>query len=195
MPSRQTAYSRHRHKRMTRHIPWRRQPECPSIRPGEMLAIKEQDIDLERGVIIIPNPKEGRPKIVPLLEEDVELARQAMADFPGFSGMHFFRSCKAEEGIAPDVPFHGKRLYKWWKKACANLGVEGVDLYGGTKHSTATALRDKGLSPEEIKKATMHQTNEAFDRYFQKDPNALREIYAKAKKGNAVAFKRVEGED
>ena len=30
-------------------------------------------------------------------------------------------------------------FYKWWKKACTNLGIDGVDLYGGTRHSTATA--------------------------------------------------------
>jgi hypothetical protein len=41
-----------------------------------------------------------------------------------------------------------------------------VDLYSGTEHSSATALR-KFRSPEQIKKATMHTTNKAFERYFQ----------------------------
>ena len=36
-------------------------------------------------------------------------------------------------------------------KACNNLGIKGVDLYGGTKHSTATALSEF-LTPEEIKR-------------------------------------------
>jgi len=160
-----------------------------------MLAIREQDIDLERGIITIPHPKEGKPKWVPLVDDDVALARQMMADFPGFPGMHFFRSRKGEEGVAPNTPFDRKRFYKWWKKACANLGVGGVDLYGGTKHSSATALRKEGFSPEEIKKATMHETNEVFERYFQISENDLRGIYAKAKKGNAVPSKRVEGKE
>jgi hypothetical protein len=32
------------------------------------------------------------------------------------------------------VRFVRKVLYKYWKKACANPGIEGVDLYGGTRH-------------------------------------------------------------
>ena len=132
---------------------------------------------------------------MPLTEDDVERARALKEAYPGFAEQHFFRSCKGEEGVAPDIPFNKNRLYKWWKKACANLGVGGVDLYGGTKHSSATALRKEGFSPEEIKKATMHETNEVFERYFQISENDLRGIYAKAKKGNAVPSKRVEGKE
>ena len=48
-----------------------------------------------------------------------------------------------------------------------SLGIEGVDLYGGTRHSTVTSLREY-FSPEEIKGSrTLHTTNRAFDRYFQ----------------------------
>jgi hypothetical protein len=56
-------------------------------------------------------------------------------------------------------------LYIWWKRACRNLGIAGVDLYGGTRHSSAIALK-KYRTPEEIKRATMHSTNKAFERYF-----------------------------
>ena len=52
-------------------------------------------------------------------------------------------------------------------KACDNLGIKCVDLYGGTKHSTATALGER-LTPEEIKRGgTGSATNKAFERYFQ----------------------------
>ena len=52
-------------------------------------------------------------------------------------------------------------------RACKNLGVEDVGLYGGTKHTVATALGQL-LSPEEIKRGgTGSKTNKAFDRYFQ----------------------------
>ena len=57
---------------------------------------------------------------------------------------------------------------KWWMRACANLGIEGVDLYGGTRHSTASALASV-LDPSEIKThGTQHTTNKAFERYFQR---------------------------
>ena len=94
-------------------------------------------------------------------------------------------------------PFGDRLLYKYCKKACSNLGIEDVDLYGGTKHSSATALR-KYRSPEEIKKATMHTTNKAFERYFRMDLDDVRDIYADThltpnkvsdKKGQVIDFK------
>jgi len=53
-----------------------------------------------------------------------------------------------------------------------------VDLYGGTRHSSAKALRHF-CSPEEIKRATMHSTNKAFEQYFQMESDDLRTIYGK----------------
>ncbi len=50
-------------------------------------------------------------------------------------------------------------------KACLNLDIEGVDLYGETRHSSVRALR-KYRTPEEIKEAAMSATNKAFERYM-----------------------------
>jgi hypothetical protein len=50
-----------------------------------------------------------------------------------------------------------------------------VDLYGGTRHSSAIALR-KLRTPEEIKRATMNSTK-AFERYFRIEAEDLRDIY------------------
>jgi hypothetical protein len=41
----------------------------------------------------------------------------------------------------------------------------------------ARALR-RYRTPEEIKRATMHSTNKAFERYFQFESDDLRSIYA-----------------
>lgn len=62
------------------------------------------------------------------------------------------------------------------KKACDNLGIEGVDLYGGTRHSSALALRDL-ISPEQIRRATMHGTNKAFERYFRIEGAEMKNVY------------------
>ena len=134
-----------------------------SIRPGELVKICEEDLDLRLGLFILRHTKEGKDKQVPMLPEDKELIRSLPKGFPK---MPFFRHPKGIRGRKLDEPFSHKYFYRWWKKACENLGVEGVDLYGGTRHSTATALR-KHLSPEEIKTGTMHSTNKAFERYLQ----------------------------
>ena len=59
-----------------------------SIRPGELISIKEKDIDLESGYIFISDPKENKPKAVPLIPEDIEL----LSSFPsGLPDLPFFR--------------------------------------------------------------------------------------------------------
>ncbi|RLB15909.1 MAG: hypothetical protein DRG82_10445, partial [Deltaproteobacteria bacterium] len=147
------------------------------IRPAELLNIKEGDFDLSLGVVFIPHPKEKRPKTVPLLEEDVELVRSFPRSFPE---LYFFRHISSMSGVKPGQRFGKKYFYKWWKRACHNLGVQGVDLYGGTRHSSARALR-KFRSHEEIKRATMHSTNKAFERYFQIELEDIKTIYAETK--------------
>ena len=59
---------------------------------------------------------------------------------------------------------------------CKNLGIDGVDLYGGTRHITVIALR-KFATPEQIKRATMHSTNKAFERYFRIESDEVRDVY------------------
>lgn len=144
-----------------------------NIRPGELLNIKEGDIDLKQGEILIPKPKEKRPKMVFLLEDDIEIFRSLPRGFPD---IYFFRHDKGRSGINAGDRFGEKYLYKWWKKACENLNIPDVDLYGGTRHSTVRALR-KYRTPEEIRLGSMHSTNKAFERYFQIEPDDLRNIY------------------
>lgn len=89
---------------------------------------------------------------------------------------YYFLHEGRRSGVKAGQPYGEKYLYKWWVKACENLGVEGVDMYGGTRHSSAVALR-KHFSPEQIKQGTMHQTNKAFERYFRIEAEDVRNIY------------------
>jgi integrase len=165
------------------------------IRPGEMRSVRERDINLESGYIHIPNPKEGskkRGKYAHLDPEDIELIKT----FPRSLNpdLYFFRHMSGRSGVKAGAQFGPKYLKKWWDKACTNLGIEGVDLYGGTKHSTATALGEL-LTPEQIKRGgTGSATNKAFERYFQprrteslKVTSAIRQLRRK-NKGEIVEF-------
>ena len=85
-------------------------------------------------------------------------------------------------GIRMDQAYGEKYFYKWWKRACANLNIEGIDLDGGTRHSTVRALR-KHYSPEQIKEAAMSKTNKAFERYLgQAEDDDILSIYRKSAK-------------
>ena len=144
-----------------------------SIRPGELLNIKESDMDLNLGVIVVRETKEKEPKTVPLLSEDIELLKSLPRGFPD---LHFFRHVRGISGAKDGQHFGTKYFYKWWKHACKNLSIDDVDLYGGTRHSSARALREF-CSPEQIKRATMHSTNKAFERYFQIELEDVRDVY------------------
>ncbi len=138
------------------------------IRPGEMRNIRERDINLESGYIHIAHPKEGtkkRGKFAYPDAEDIELIRGFPRSIDPDS--YFFHHMSTRSGAKIGKQFGHKYFKKWWDKACDNLGVKGVDLYGGTKHSTATALGEF-LTPEQIKRGgTGSATNKAFERYFQ----------------------------
>jgi hypothetical protein len=82
--------------------------------------------------------------------------------------------------VNPGERFGKKYLYKWWKRASANLGISDVDLYGGSRHSSAQALAEF-FSPEEIRQSTMHATNGAFERYFRTSPSNVRKVYEKTR--------------
>jgi integrase len=161
-----------------------------AIRPIELLNIEEEDFDLDLGVVNIRYNKEKKPKIVPLLDEDIELVKSFPRALPH---LYFFRHAKRKGvKICKAGRFGKDYLYKWWKVACRNLGIEGVDLYGGTRHSSARGLREF-CSPEQIRKATMHSTNAAFERYFRVELDDVKSIYEKTKsrkqgKANVIDF-------
>ena len=91
--------------------------------------------------------------------------------------MHFFRLDVSKGGRKAGTPIGKDLIYKTWKRACKNRGVEGVDLYGGTRHSSSSALREH-LSFEDAKKLLGDETNKAAERYILQDIEALRKGYA-----------------
>ncbi len=147
-------------------------------RPGEILKIRECDIDRDQWIVYLPNHKTDRQteeiKFFPLIPEDIELVKQLPVGFPQ---MPFFRRDRGGGGKYAGTPFGKHLVYDYWKKACKNLGIEGVDLYGGTRHSTARNLRKIGQTPEQVKGLTGHKTTKAFLRYFQEDVEEQRAGY------------------
>ncbi len=149
----------------------------PSIRPIELLNIKEGDFIYDPPMVNIRYNKENKPKIVPMLPEDIDMVKSFPKALPH---LYFFRHASNVTGAKAGERFGKRRLYTWWKRACKNLGIEDVDLYGGTKHSTVTAMSNE-LGYGKAKQATMHTTNKAFERYLIADPDSMRDAYAKAR--------------
>ena len=150
-----------------------------AIRPKEIWSLKEKQINVD-GYFVLPpsSTKEKKPKLVPMLEEDIELYRSLPRGLPD---MQFFRRHKGRGVAKPGEQMSKRAFYRWWKKACDNLEIKDVDLYGGTRHSTTSAMGEY-FNKEEIRDmGTQHGTNKAFERYFRTDVKPKRTFYEKVR--------------
>jgi integrase len=147
------------------------------VRPMELMRIKEGDIDRAKGIITIRRHKTSRltPKQIVLLQDDIALLGLCcQCDAPDND---FFRS---EAG----VPYGEKKLLRAWKRACAVVGIQGVDLYGGTRHSSVISLyKESGFTPEEIRIAGGWSSMASYRRYFNMDIDDVRRVHSAASPG------------
>ena len=134
-----------------------------NVRPNELRLVLEGDIDLRAGTVRVLHTKEGRHKTIDLIQEDVDFIRSIPRGLPH---LHFFRHETGRKGCAAGEVFGPHYFWYWWRRACSSLGIDGVDLYGGTRHSSVSALADR-FTPEEIKKYGTGHVTESFERYFQ----------------------------
>ncbi|MDM8537965.1 site-specific integrase, partial [Desulfobacterales bacterium HSG17] len=143
----------------------------PKVRPGEMLNLQEGHINCKDNWIVFPQPKEKKPKFIHLLPEHSKIIQEIQRMIPSaLPDMFFFRHLKTKSGVKAGVKFGPKYFNIWWKKACKNLGISGVSVYPGVKHSTVTALGTI-MSPEEIQHDVTGHVSDAFKRYFLPDVN------------------------
>jgi len=141
----------------------------PRVRPGELRNVQEGHINLQERWIVFPQPKERDPKFIHLLPQHCDLIASVWAP-RALPHVYFFRHMTSRSGIRAGDRFGPKYLKTWWDRACKNLGITGLDLYGGTKHSTVTALGKK-LTPEQIQRGATGHASDAFKRYMLPDLN------------------------
>lgn len=147
------------------------------LRPQDLLKLHEGDIDLKAGMLFIhyPTKKKNQLLTVRLAPDHVEIFRKMKEKYPAVPNVKFFRHIDGVSGVAKDAPFGVKYFYKAWVKACTDLNIEGLDLYGGTRHTTTTEL-GKLEGKKVAKKHSDHRTNKAFDRYCQMDEKESADI-------------------
>lgn len=139
-----------------------------SLRPDDIRRVQDGGLD-ENGVLIIHNPTKRRNKFktVRLLPAHVDEWHRLQSLSPAFPSIPFFRHKSGLRKSDADKVFGINLLRKYWTRACKDLGIEGVGLYAGTKHTTATETA-RILGEEKALKAS-GLTNKAFARYCQVD--------------------------
>ena len=146
-----------------------------AIRPAEMRSLREADVDVDGLLVVRPQTsKERKPKLVPLMDDDLELVRALPPVLD--KTMPFFRHERVHGTARPGDPLSHNVLWRWWRKACEALGIESVDLYGGTRHSSLTAL-GAHFNKEEIRQnCSLHSTNKALERYVQGEAKPMNRL-------------------
>jgi integrase len=151
-----------------------------NIRPGELRNVKEKDFDRDTGILTIRRHKTSRaiPKVVKLLDGD----RRLLAGLNrGLPHLPLFRYDKSYSNVRMGDGFGEGALYRCWKRAAISVGHSGVDLYGGTRHSSCIALyKEVGLSPEQVRRASGTRTTKVFMRYLPLDIEDIAEIHRHA---------------
>lgn len=146
-----------------------------ALRPEDLRRVTEADFDLKNKVLVIrkPTKRKNTMNVIRLVDEHVEVIRELKERFPCVSDAPFFRHNGNLPGCTSGEVFGKGYFRKYWHKACDSLGVKGLDLYGGTRHTTTTEL-SRNYSSDMARKASGHKTNAAFDRYCQiQDSTAL----------------------
>lgn len=137
-----------------------------ALRPDDLRRVYEDSLD-DTGFLTIHNPtkKKNKFKVIRLLEKHVVEWRRLHEKYPGHPNMPYFRHKPNARGCSPNSIFGPVMFHKWWKRACEKVGLEGVSLYPGTKHTLATATA-KALGTDRALEAS-GLTNKAFERYCQ----------------------------
>jgi hypothetical protein len=143
------------------------------IRPGEARALRIGDFDFASGVLSIREAlkgegsaaprgetKTGEPGDYPVsaelqewLAEQIPTERRFQADLPLFPNPRTGR------------PYSSHKLREMWIAACEAAEVEYVPLYRATKHTTFTALREAGVSRDEVQALARHRDPRTTDIY------------------------------
>jgi len=166
------------------------------LRPDDLRRIREGDY--QDGFITIFEPTKSERKNQPwitikLLDEHQEAWEEIRNKFPAINQeMPFFRHHKGRARAKPGSVFSDKYLARWWNRATKEIGLEGVSLYPGTRHTTTTET-SRMLGPDEAKKATGHRTNKAFERYNQAINDGAFQVVSKIRKkmtGKVIPLKK-----
>lgn len=153
------------------------------IRPSEGRAFNIADYDFRAGVLDVRWAMQGqfhdarragtKEATRRLVEGDPELR--------AWIERHIPRRRRLEDRPLFEHPAASKRkgaTTRWsmssleyeWRKACAAIGVAGVRLHEGLKHSSASAAVRAGASLYEVQRALGHKDSRSTELYAQLEP-------------------------
>jgi integrase len=134
------------------------------IRPSEACRLDVADYDWTAGVVRIPATKAKTRKsaLVPFGVELRGWIAQCVDPAGRLVGAPLFQNRYSRQ---PGKRWTVDALEKTWATAIRGAGVSYVGLYEGTKHSSATAARRRGIGLDQIQAALRHADIRSTERY------------------------------
>jgi len=137
------------------------------LRRSELLNLKWQDIDLNRGLIILKNAKGNKDRIVPLASNIVPLLERYWGNRE-LSG-YMFRG--------PDGGKYGSTsIHKIFQRAKSKAGIDikcGVHVL---RHSYATHLHERGVDIRVIQELPGHKSTRTTEIYTHVSSKTIQNI-------------------
>ena len=143
---------------------WIRLAILTGLRKSEQFGLRWADIDLDRGLITLPDTKSGDVQYVHLMEEAKAILSRLI---PGNTSVWVFPSENPETHLDPDN-FYG-RVYM---TALKDAKLEGVTWHT-LRHTFASRLAMNGQAPSTIAALLRHSGTDLVARYAHLSPTHL----------------------
>lgn len=136
------------------------------LRRGELFKLQWDDVDFERGIITLKDPKSGKTESIPVSGEAMEVLRTleviSSFVFPGENGKQ--RS-----------NFHGP-----WRRIREAAGLPKGFRFHGLRHHFASTLVSNGVDLLVVQKLLTHKDSKTTSRYAHLAPGATRDAALKS---------------
>ena len=142
-------------------------------RPAEARALLWQDVDLKQMTLTVRHSFSGsthrqitkgkRERVIPVSAELYQL----LENHPKTLRSDFVFTVMGK-------PYGQNRINRVWKAACTHAGVEGVNSYGGTRHSFASQLYNAGVNLDMIGELLGHADKSTTAQYSHVKLEAMR---------------------
>ncbi|MBM4272902.1 MAG: site-specific integrase [Deltaproteobacteria bacterium] len=146
------------------------------LRRGEIFKLRWDDVDFERGLITLKDPKSGKTESVPVSLQALDVLKSLEVTspfvFPGKGGKQ-------------RVEFNGP-----WQKIRQAAGLPSNFRFHGLRHHFASTLVSNGVDLLVVQRLLTHKDSKTTARYAHLAPGAIRD--AALKSGELLILKKAE---
>lgn len=138
------------------------------LRCGELIALRPEDIDVRRGLIVIRMAKGRKDRIVPLSTKIFDLLQVYLASHEPLNYLF--------EGMVKGEPYDSRSLQQVIKSAVQKAGIEKPVTLHWLRHSYATHLLESGTDLRYIQEILGHRSSKTTEIYTHVSSKSIQQI-------------------